>query len=86
MRGMKVFNLVRYLKSSVEFYHDTLDLEEDIREVLKAYGIYDDFTDEEAQELRQELSELAEENELREAVRLVSEREFSDDTRMIDES
>jgi len=72
MRRMKLFNLVQYLKS-LDFYHDTFDLEEEgIREVLQEYDIYDELTEEEVQELSKDLFELAEQNEFREAVVLAA--------------
>ena len=64
---MKLFNLVQYLMS-VDFYHDTFDLkEEGIEKILRQYGICDEFAEEELQELRKDLLELAEKNEFREA-------------------
>lgn len=70
MRRMKLFNLVKHLKS-MDFYHDTFDLEEEgVKEVLMDYGICDSFSEEELQELNRDLYEMAERNEFREAVRL----------------
>ena len=67
MNRMKLFNLVQYLKS-VDFYHDTFDLEEQgIPEVLSEYGINDKLGEEELQELRKDLHDMAEKNEFREA-------------------
>jgi len=69
---MKLFNLVQYLKS-VDFYHDTFDLEEEgIRAILQEYDIYDELSEEELQELSKDLFELAEQNEFREAVVLAA--------------
>jgi len=67
---MKLFNLVQYLMS-VDFYHDTFDLEEEgIEKILRQYGICEEFSTEEIEELRRELNELAEQVEFGEAVRL----------------
>ena len=67
MRKMKLFGLVQYLKS-VEFVHDTFDLEDKSTEgILGEYGVYDEFADDELRELRIELYKLAEQNEFREA-------------------
>ena len=75
VRRMKLLGTVAYLKS-VDFYHDTFDLEEKgVRGILQEYGIYDEFTEEEVQELRKELYGLGERNEFREAMRLTTDTE-----------
>jgi hypothetical protein len=72
MRSIKLFNLIKYLKS-VDFYHDRCDLEEEgIEKILAEYGICDDFTAEELAELQKDVYEMAEKNEFREAVRLAN--------------
>ena len=68
MRRMKLFNMVEYLRS-VDFYHDTFDIEDvGVAEILMEYDIYDEFTEQELQELRKDLHEMAEKNEFREAI------------------
>ena len=70
MNRMKLYKIVEYLKS-VDFYHDTFDLEEEgIPTVLSEYGIYEEFTEEELQEVKKDLTKLAEQNEFREATML----------------
>lgn len=70
MRRMKVHNTIEYLKL-VGFYHDTFDLEEQgVKKILAEYGIFDRLNGEETQVLKEELYELAEQNEFREAARL----------------
>ena len=76
MRSMKLFNIVKYLKST-DFYHDTFDLEDEgVMGVLEDYGICDEFPEEEVEELRKDLYELAEKNEFREAMFLTSNTEI----------
>ena len=76
MRKIKLFNLIQYIKS-VEFYHDTFDLEEEgIKGILKEYGIYDEFTEDELQEFKQELYDMAEQNEFREAMVMASKMDL----------
>ena len=84
MRRMKLFNLVEYLKS-VDFYHDTFELEEKgLREILSEYGINDEFTEEELKELRKDLYELAEKNEFGEAMILAANTETVGGMRMVE--
>jgi len=72
---MRLFRLVEYLKS-VDFYHDTFDLEEQgIQKVLSEYGINDELAEEELQELRKDLHDMAEQNEFREAIVLATAME-----------
>ncbi len=72
MRNMKLFNLIKHLKST-DFYHDTFDLEDEgVMGVLEDYGICDEFTEEELEELRKDLYEMAEQNEFREATILAT--------------
>ena len=76
MNRMKLFKIVEYLKS-VDFYHDTFDIEESgIEEILGEYGICEEFTEEELKELRRDLYDLAEQNEFREAMFLASSTEI----------
>lgn len=76
MDGMKVFRLVEYLKS-VGFYHDTFDLEDEgVRGILSEYGVHDDFSEAELEELRKDLYEIAEQNEFREAATLTANPEL----------
>ena len=68
MNRIKLYKVIEFLKS-VDFYHDRFDIEENgIRKILMEYGIYTDFTEEELQELERDLFELAEHNEIREAI------------------
>ena len=72
MNRMRVFNLIQYLKS-LDFYHDTFDLEEQgIQEILCEYGIHDELAEEELQELKKDLRDMAEQNEFREAMVLAT--------------
>lgn len=73
MNRMKLYRIVEYLKS-VDFYHDTFDLVEDgIPKILSEYGINEEFTEQELQELKMDLHEIAEKNEFREAALLTNE-------------
>jgi hypothetical protein len=84
MRKMKLYNLIKHLKS-VDFYHDTFDLEDKgIEGVLAEYGICDEFTDEELQELKIDLYEMAERNEFREAVRFAENTECVEGMQMVE--
>ena len=84
MRSMKLFNLVKHLKS-VDFYHDTFDLEEQgVKGVLEDYGICDEFAEEELQELRTDLIEMAERNEFREVMRFVDNAEVVEGMQMVE--
>jgi len=84
MRSMKLFNLIKHLKS-VGFYHDTFDLEEEgVRGVLSDYGICDEFTEEELQELRKDLFEMAERNEIKEVMRFVDNSESVEGMKMVE--
>jgi hypothetical protein len=72
MRRIKLNCLVQYLKSE-EFYHDILDLEEEgVVEILREYGICDEFTEDELNELSKDLYEMAEKNQFKEIVVLAS--------------
>ena len=84
MRKMKLHRLVEYLKS-VEFYHDTVDLEDEgVRKVLGEYGIHDEWTTAELQELNKELYGLAEKNEFREAMKFAANAEVVEGMRMVE--
>ena len=84
MRSMKLLNLIKHLKS-VDFYHDTFDLEEEgVRGVLSDYGICDEFTEEELQELRRDLYEMAERNEIKEVMRFVDNSEYVEGMQMVE--
>ena len=66
MRRIKLHRIVEYLKHS-GFHHDTFDLEaEGIETVLREYGIKEDLTPEEWQQLRRDLYALPEQNEFTE--------------------
>ncbi len=69
MRGLRIYQIVTYLKS-VEFFHDTFDVIDDVEGVLAAYDICEDFSDAEIAELRSELFKLAEQLEFQEVVRV----------------
>ena len=86
MRRMKLHGIVEYLKSrSVDFYHDTFDLgEEGVEGILNDYEIYEHFSDEELQELRKDLYELAEKNEFRKAVISAANTEVIEGMRMLE--
>ena len=72
MNRMKLYKAVEYLKS-VDFYHDTFDLEDEgVEWILKEYGIYEQLSEQEQQELKKDLYELGEKNEFREAIVLAS--------------
>ena len=73
MRKMKLNRIIEYLKHSAEFYHDPWDLEEQgVCEILKAYGIDEEFAAEELAELSGAIYTLAEQNEFSEAARLAA--------------
>ena len=56
----------------VGFYHDTFDIEDQgVNGILAEYGICDQFSSEESFALREELHDLAEQNEFREVARMV---------------
>ena len=76
MRKIKLNRIIEYLKGSVEFYHDLWDLEEQgVCEILRTYGIDDEFTAEELRELSDAVYALAEQNEFSEAAWLVGNAE-----------
>lgn len=84
MRRMKLYGIVEYLRS-VDFHHDTFDLEEqEVKEILSAYGIDDEMTAAELQQLSQDLYPLAERNEYRQALRLAASQEAVGTMRMVD--
>ncbi len=83
MNRIRLFNLIQYLKS-VEFYHDTFDLEnQGIQGVLREYGISDEFAEEELQELKKDLRDMAEQNEFREAMVLAGNTENGEIVKML---
>ena len=83
MRRMKLFLLIEYLRS-IDLHHDTFDLEDEgVEGILGEYGIHEDFSEEESEELRKDLYELGERNEFREAAILANNIEI-DGTRMIE--
>jgi len=72
MRELKLHRLIEFMKS-VELYHDTFDIDEKgIREILYEYGIFDYLTKEELKVMKEELYDLAERNEFREAMVLAA--------------
>jgi len=73
MNGCKVGKIVEYVKSCGDFCFDRDDLiEADIQDILAGYGIYSVLTPDEEDLLLLELLELAEKNEIAEAVRWAS--------------
>ena len=84
MNRIKLFQIIEYLKS-VDFYHDTFDIEDEgVREILSEYGINDELTEGELQELKKDLYPLAEQNEFREAMVLAASREAVGGMTMVD--
>ena len=70
MRRIKMHNTIEYLKLA-GFYHDTFDLEDQgVAGILAEYGVNSRFNEEETQALKEDLHELAEQNEFREIARL----------------
>ena len=76
MRGLRIYQIVMYLKS-VEFFHDTFDVVDDVESVLAAYDICEDFSDAEIAELRSELFKMAQQLEFQEVVRIALNARFS---------
>ena len=74
MRRKKLHAIIEYLKQ-VEFYHDTFDIEDQgVKGILGEYGVHDQISAEESFALREELHDLAEQNEFREVARMVHEQ------------
>ena len=82
MRKRRLHRVAEYLKT-VDFYHDTFDLEDDIEQVLAEYGICDAFTDKELGQLQKDLRPLAERNEFNEALRYAANTETVGGIRMV---
>ena len=79
MRSGKLNRIIEYLKHSAEFYHDSWDLQEHgVCEILRTYGIDNEFTAEELEELSTAMHALAEQNEFSEATRLAGNAEDID--------
>ena len=65
----KVYRIVEFIRSYGDFPYDTDDVIESLNDILSSYGIYDVLTDDEYYLLIDELLELAEKSEIREAER-----------------
>ena len=68
----KIHRIVEFIRCCGEFGHDMDDVIEDTDGILHSYGVYDFLTRDEYFLLVDELLELAEQSEIREAVRWAS--------------
>jgi len=70
MNNAKLHGIVEYIKAKGEFPFDVEDVEEDLPSVLGFFDVFEVFTNEETCVLKEDLMNLALEEEETEAVRL----------------
>jgi hypothetical protein len=71
MDRYKIHKTVEYIRTQTEFPFDGIDVEESLEEVLAYFGFHAQFDDEEREELRKDLLQLAVQAELAEMSRIV---------------
>ncbi len=72
MDRYKVNRIIEFVRSCGDFPHDTDDVIEDLNGILISYGVYDTLAADEYYLLMDELLEMAEKSEIREAARWAS--------------
>lgn len=70
MNNAKLHGIVEYIKAKGEFPFDVEDVEEDLPSVLGFFDVFEVLTNEEAGVLKEDLTNLALQEEEAEAVRL----------------
>ena len=71
MNRYKLHTAVEYIKTQPEFPFDVYDVEDDVQQVLAYFGLHPQLDDEERNELKRDLRELALASELAEIERVV---------------
>ena len=76
MNNLKLNKIIEYIQQQGEFPFDVFDVDEDLQKVLCFFGVYDEFSSDEINILKQNLQKLALNEEFKEAIHITEGQGF----------